>query len=218
MRKQDLTGRRFGRLVVLNEGPKRGKHITWNCLCDCGGRKCVQANHLCSGAIVSCRCHMRECLKLDKSKPAIYLRKGVYGICITATGRWFIFDWEDHDKIRRFQWQVEKGYIVSVSKGNRLSLPRLLTSCPDGYVVDHKDRNTRNNCKENLRVCLPEENAKNRTARGYYLRGKKWVAHIRFDGKLHYLGTFATEEEARSVRYAAEKKYFGEFAPDRGVA
>lgn len=36
MRKVDLTGSRFGRLVVLYEGNKKGKNTTWHCKCDCG--------------------------------------------------------------------------------------------------------------------------------------------------------------------------------------
>ena len=36
MRKINLTGRRFGRLVVLCEGNKKGKNTTWHCKCDCG--------------------------------------------------------------------------------------------------------------------------------------------------------------------------------------
>lgn len=43
---KDLTGQRFGRLLVLSRAEDYiqpdGKHITmWNCLCDCGN-ECVK--------------------------------------------------------------------------------------------------------------------------------------------------------------------------------
>ena len=35
--KNDLTGRRFGQLVVLKDSGKRSNHrVIWKCLCDCG--------------------------------------------------------------------------------------------------------------------------------------------------------------------------------------
>jgi len=55
----DLTGMRFGNLVVLYRGDKRGKSkksIHWNCLCDCGEVVQVRGWHLKSGHSASCGC------------------------------------------------------------------------------------------------------------------------------------------------------------------
>ena len=55
-RKLDLTGQRFGRLVVLsfhhNENGKR----YWLCLCDCGNKKIAHTSHLNFGLVKSCGC------------------------------------------------------------------------------------------------------------------------------------------------------------------
>lgn len=61
MRKLDLTGQRFGRLVVLHENPERknGK-IRWICRCDCGNVKAVTVNNLRSGTSTSCGCKTDE--------------------------------------------------------------------------------------------------------------------------------------------------------------
>lgn len=53
---EDLTGRRFGRLVVLGEAPKQ--RIV--CACDCGATKTVSRYNVLSGNTTSCGCFHRE--------------------------------------------------------------------------------------------------------------------------------------------------------------
>lgn len=59
-RKEDLTGRRFGRLTVIEESGKLGKKVAWLCKCDCGNYTRVRAHHLKGGQIVSCGCYHNE--------------------------------------------------------------------------------------------------------------------------------------------------------------
>jgi hypothetical protein len=56
MIRDDLTGRKFGKLTVLNQAPNRGKRIYWNVICDCGKKKEVGASPLRDGRTVSCGC------------------------------------------------------------------------------------------------------------------------------------------------------------------
>lgn len=58
MRKiKDLTGKRFGSLVVLRREGKIGKHIAWICKCDCGSiTKPITGNNLKNGHVRSCGC------------------------------------------------------------------------------------------------------------------------------------------------------------------
>lgn len=57
----DITGKRFGRLVVLKRAPNsRTKMTRWECLCDCGNKTIVHGAHLKRGAIKSCGCYTRE--------------------------------------------------------------------------------------------------------------------------------------------------------------
>lgn len=59
-RLQDLTGKRFGSFVVLEQVEpivRNGrKFIAWKCRCDCGKEHVVTANNLRSGNISSCGC------------------------------------------------------------------------------------------------------------------------------------------------------------------
>ena|SRR5215216_844136 len=56
----DLTGQRFGKLVVIEQAPSRGsqKRAYWRAVCDCGNETVVRSNNLRSGQTKSCGCHM----------------------------------------------------------------------------------------------------------------------------------------------------------------
>ena len=62
---KDLTGQRFGKLVVLYENKndirkeKFGNTI-WHCLCDCGNECDVSSTHLVTGQTLSCGCLQKE--------------------------------------------------------------------------------------------------------------------------------------------------------------
>lgn len=66
MRFIDLAGQRFGRLVVLKEGPvsvapSGARSVRWVCLCDCGTETLVHGHHLRKyGDNQSCGCLARE--------------------------------------------------------------------------------------------------------------------------------------------------------------
>ncbi len=58
----DLTGKRFGRLVVEARAglTGRARHATWTCRCDCGGTTVAIGRHLRDGNTKSCGCIRRE--------------------------------------------------------------------------------------------------------------------------------------------------------------
>ena len=57
----DLTGRRFGRLTVIERVENDNhRHARWLCQCDCGNIKTVSARHLLDGSTVSCGCYSRD--------------------------------------------------------------------------------------------------------------------------------------------------------------
>lgn len=70
-----MTGRRFGRLLVLSATDKRdGSSIVWQCKCDCGNIVCVPARNLLHRGTVSCGCNRREKAIINISgDPAIKL-------------------------------------------------------------------------------------------------------------------------------------------------
>lgn len=61
MNKIDLSGKRFGRLVVLCEtDERRSKQIIWKCKCDCGKEVLVAGYCLRDGTTKSCGCYKRD--------------------------------------------------------------------------------------------------------------------------------------------------------------
>jgi CDGSH-type Zn-finger protein len=68
---QDLTGQRFGRLVVLERSEskmtKAGLRTYWLCRCDCGNEKIAPASTLKKGTCTSCGCYKPNALPRDES-------------------------------------------------------------------------------------------------------------------------------------------------------
>lgn len=58
---KDMTGQRFGKLVVKELAGKDGRgECKWLCQCDCGNTTVVYGSHLRKGRTVSCGCVMRN--------------------------------------------------------------------------------------------------------------------------------------------------------------
>ena len=61
MKRIDLTGKRFGRLVVSFWcGKNKWGHVRWLCKCDCGSKILVTSSHLSSGNTKSCGCLLKD--------------------------------------------------------------------------------------------------------------------------------------------------------------
>lgn len=60
-RREDLTGRRFGRLCVIRYDHTNTHGVSyWNCLCDCGNTKIASRANLIRGDTTSCGCKRHE--------------------------------------------------------------------------------------------------------------------------------------------------------------
>ena len=72
-KREDLTGRRYGRLTVISyneEVSKQKGRAYWNCKCDCGNEIVVRGSNLTSENTKSCGCYNRE-MKSDKMKETV---------------------------------------------------------------------------------------------------------------------------------------------------
>ena len=56
----DLTGQRFGRLLVVEKSKSKYGYVTWLCKCDCGNEKVVSGDMLRKGKTNSCGCLRKE--------------------------------------------------------------------------------------------------------------------------------------------------------------
>lgn len=57
---QDLTGNKYGRLIVIERDGRKNKRTTWRCKCECGNEKVIAGADLKSGRVHSCGCLKKE--------------------------------------------------------------------------------------------------------------------------------------------------------------
>lgn len=149
-------------------------------------------------------------------------------------------DEEDKHFLDEFPWtyEVQKHNCVyflcryEQASGIKITikLHRLIngaTIIKDGYVfnnalsVDHKNRNTLDNRRENLRFCTKSQNAMNSKKRVGNTSGhkgvsweknrQKWKAYLNLQGKQIHLGYFDSKQEAVIARLKGAQEIFGEF-------
>jgi len=69
LRSEDITGKKYGRITVLERTDKfQNHHSIWVCKCECGNIKEISKNSLTSGNTVSCGCFHKEQLVISADK------------------------------------------------------------------------------------------------------------------------------------------------------
>jgi hypothetical protein len=113
------------------------------------------------------------------------------------------------------------GSIILIKQINRLIWVMMTGNRPSSLMhIDHIDGNPTNNRWNNLRLCEPQQNARNsktpkNNSSGYKGVAKslnKFRAFIVVNRRQIHLGTFNTPEEASAAYQKAAIEKFGEFA------
>ena len=135
-----------------------------------------------------------------------------------------IIDRSNYSKVKNYKWNTNKNNTVTSGAGkDQKTLYHLIMGKPEkGYDIDHRNGDTLDNRKTNLRLCTHEENTCNSLMRSLNTSGFKGVSfrkdkncyrgYIQHKGKLFHLGSYKTAKEAALVYDEAAIKYFGDFA------
>lgn len=108
-----------------------------------------------------------------------------------------LVDEEDYLKYSGKKWYLSGGrYAARKTEDGIFYLHRLIAEAPSGMVVDHRNHDTLDCRKKNLRICTQEENCRNTLrCRGYYYDKLNHRFNVQYRGK--YYGRYDTEKEAR---------------------
>lgn len=168
--------------------------------------------------------------------PVLWYRKRKFGYTFRkirlTEGKCTLVDSDVFYLLNNFQWGIagEKGkfyvfgsQIISPEEIKLVRLHRLIINAPDGLLVDHRNTDTLDNRRSNLRLATRSQNSFNRQKTksktssrfiGVCFDKRKglWSACINFNRKRIWLGYFKNEIDAARAYDAAAKKYHGEFA------
>ena len=195
----------------------------WPKCCVCGKKKtvCIDGKYYCNKHYQSIRRYGHPYGKPRKSTNLFTMDEEML-VVKTKKGDIFFADKEDAEIITRHSWCMSKtGYAVANIGGCVIKIHRLVMGITDPQqLVDHKNGNTCDNRKKNLRICNRTGNARNKCTAKNCKSGHigirktkedKYNVRITADRKEIYIGNFDTLEEAIAAREEAEDKYHGEF-------
>lgn len=196
----DLTGRRFGRLYVveflgLRKRPDGRNYAWFRCICDCGKECEKKGTILTGGKVNSCGCLRRE-ISRNKANHHGYSHTKLYQVWVSmrkrcnnptdpayhnygGRGIGYATEWDDY--ITFHKWAYEKGYQENVG----LTLERIDVN--KGYTPDNccwADRKRQSNNKRN-NLCFTIDGVTHTLAEWCEIYN---VPYARVDARINSLG------------------------------
>lgn len=153
----------------------------------------------------------------------IPLTRGMVALVDDSDFDWLSqWDWHVHSS-RDMLYAARSEYNPQTGKIKTVLMHREILKAPSNKLVDHKDRNSMNCQRYNLRITNRLGSSRNRSGwkkkpesnfKGVFFRKDtgKWRAGICVDYKMIWLGQFDSAKDAARAYDARAAKHFGEFA------
>jgi hypothetical protein len=139
----------------------------------------------------------------------------------------------DFDRINQWKWSANwdpkaqsfragRNITVSPGKQSTVFMSRFIMNAKPDEDVDHRNHDTLDNRRDNLRRCSNNQNMQNKrryrnNTSGYkgvcwHVRIGKWQARVGFHGHKIHLGYFSLLEDAARAYNVGAQQAFGEYA------
>lgn len=201
---KDLSGRRFGKMLVLHRGEdgKRKGQVKWTCLCDCGEKRDMFSQALQRSDVASCGCFQRA-ITGERFRTHGYMSGKRHPLVSVWSG---IITRTENPNYNRFQDYGGRG--IKMCERWRSSFPNFLEDMGERPTSHHSIDRIDNNLgyfKENCRWATKKEQANN----------KRCNIILTIDGEVKRLADWA-------VKYNIPKQYittrlFMGWTPERAV-
>ena len=146
-----------------------------------------------------------------------------------------LVDDEDYERLNQFKWYArwnnQRFYAcrkIKTSNGQKIEhMHRVIAITPHGLDTDHKNGDSLDNQKDNLRWASRAQNMQNQKyparnnklgIKGVSLKCRKFEAKIKLNGKNIRLGLFTVLGDADSAYREAEDKHYGVFSRNSKLA
>jgi hypothetical protein len=206
--RDNLAGRKFGMLLVIDFKESLNRAQYWNCLCACGVKKIIQASHLKAGSTLSCGCHRIKRLVTHNNSKSVE-----YKAWVAMRDRCY------NENNESFQYYGKRA--ITVCERWLSSFENFLADMgkrPKFTSLDRLDVNG-NYCKENCQWSNVYEQAYNKRT---YASNKSgvcgvfwcdrdlvWIPSISKNSRKFILGRCEQFEEAVTLRKEAEILHYG---------
>jgi hypothetical protein len=220
------AGKYCSRTCTDEARKKPGTYITVACL-GCGVEMTRKACMTGPKSYCSTGCRNRGVAKASRPDPIV----GEEVVLIPLTqGQWAKVDRKDYDEIPLLRdgtclatrSRTTKSFYAAVSEP-RILVHRLIMDAKPGDLVDHRNHDTLDNRRENLRICTNAENLANCQKRRRHsettpttsqYKGVTTLSPVRHVLKFQnrYVATFRTPEEAAREYDRLARATYGEFA------
>ena len=152
---------------------------------------------------------------------------------LLTKGQVAIVDDDDFERLKGHKWfaawcphtesfYAQRNIPASRHRQRTIIMHREIMSASDGEEVDHRNHDTLDNRRSNLRVCTKQQNMLNRGIQRNNTSGfkgvkrhsqcRRWVATVQLNHKRKYLGLFRSPIDAAKAYDDAVLSLHGEFA------